>query len=58
MSAPAPHDNWPPYTHTTVPRAVGGARLHVAGNRVWCRWLKPEDYPAAEDLTDYNLASS
>lgn len=33
-------------------------RLHVPGAKVWCHWLKPTDYAAAEDLTDYNLPSS
>jgi uncharacterized LabA/DUF88 family protein len=29
-------------------------RLHVKGAHVWCHWLGPTDYAAAEDLTDYN----
>jgi len=33
-------------------------RLYVPGKKVWCHWLKPEDYAAVEDLTDYNLPSS
>jgi uncharacterized LabA/DUF88 family protein len=33
-------------------------RLHVPGKKLWCHWLKPEDYAAVEDLTDYNLPSS
>ena len=33
-------------------------RLHVPGQKVWCHWLKPDDYAAVEDHTDFNLPSS
>ncbi|MFA4964398.1 MAG: NYN domain-containing protein [Thermoleophilia bacterium] len=33
-------------------------RLQVPGKRLWCHWLKPDDYAVVEDLTDYNLPSS
>lgn len=33
-------------------------RLHVPGQKVWCHWLKPDDYAAVEDSTDFNLPSS
>jgi hypothetical protein len=30
----------------------------VAGARVWCHWLRPDDYAAVSDLTDYNLPTT
>ena len=33
-------------------------RLRVAGARVWCHWLRPDDYAAVADLTDYNLPTT
>ena len=33
-------------------------RLRVAGAKVWCHWLRPEDYAAAADLSDYTLPTT
>ena len=32
-------------------------RLSVSGPRVWCHWLRREDYEAVRDDTDYNIGT-